>query len=481
MSNANQVAVGIIEEITQGTTPATPAFKGLRITAAPDLAVNPETVVSDEIASDRNISDLALVGIGSGGSLNHEISFEALDLIYEGAMSNPWIDKATRIGTGEVTDITTATDVNVVAGEVFQEGDIIIMEGWVDPANNGQFVALIGTTGSVIKLSSLVNESSNANVKIRTVGFQGASGDIDAVAGGINGLTATALDFTTLGLVPGEWLKIGGTLTAEKFVDPDDNAYVRISTIAASALNFDIVPADWGAETGAGLTIDLWLGSVLTNGITKKFYTIEEQFTDHVPVTYQYMRGMMVDGLTFTLNAKAIVTAEASFLGLSGEITETRFAGSTDEAAPTSDVLNTSSNVGQILENGLAIAGKNFVLDNTIVIANNLREQPAIGVLGAVGIGQGEFSLTGTLNTYFDDKTMVEKVINNTESAYNLVLRDNAEQALLIDLPRIKFASGFPEVSGKNTDTTVNLGFQAIKHPILGYTMLMQRFYVVEV
>jgi len=480
MSDTNRVAVGIVEEVTQGTTPATPAWKGLRITSAPDLAVNPETVVSDEIAADGNVSDLPLVGISAGGSLNHEVSFEALDLIYEGAMRNAWVDNSTRKGTGQITDITLTNNVNMTdTNDTYQQGDIVLMSGWPTAGNNGNFVLEATTDNDTLVITGLSNETAVAATQVRRIGHQGTAGDIDAVAGGTNGLTSTTLDFTTLGLAVGEWIKIGGVGASFRFATEANNGYCRISAIAANALDFDIVPTGWATEANTTETIKLWFGSRVTNGITKKFYSIEEQFQDQAP-TYQYFRGQMVDGLTLSLNAKAIVTAEATFLGLSGEITETRFAGSTDEAAPTNDVLNTSSNVGQILENGVAISGSNYVLANTISIANNLREQPAIGTLGAVGIGQGEFTLTGTLNTYFDDKTMVEKVINNTESAYNIVLADGANHSMLVDIPRLKFSSGFPEVPGKNEDTTVNLGFQGIKHATLGYSMLMQRFFYVE-
>ena len=69
MSDTNRVQIGLVEEATLGTTPATPAFQALRITNAPSLAFEPNTVVSEEIRSDRQITDLILVGAEAGGEV----------------------------------------------------------------------------------------------------------------------------------------------------------------------------------------------------------------------------------------------------------------------------------------------------------------------------------------------------------------------------------------------------------------------------
>ena len=53
---------------------------------------------------------------------------------------------------------------------------------------------------------------------------------------------------------------------------------------------------------------------------------------------------------------------------------------------------------------------------------------------------------------------------------------DNADHAIVIDAPRIKFAEGAPEVPGKNDDVTIALAYQAIRHTTFNYTLLWQRF-----
>ena len=68
-------------------------------------------------------------------------------------------------------------------------------------------------------------------------------------------------------------------------------------------------------------------------------------------------------------------------------------------------------------------------------------------------------------------------MINNSESSFDLRVADGEGQTLLFALPKLKFASGLPNVPGKNADVVLDLAFQAYRDPTLGYTMLCQRFY----
>jgi hypothetical protein len=91
-----------------------------------------------------------------------------------------------------------------------------------------------------------------------------------------------------------------------------------------------------------------------------------------------------------------------------------RAAGATDIAAPAFGVLNTTSNVGRIGFNGSTISGPNFVLAASFNINNNYRAQKSLGVLGAVGVGNGQFTVTGQLQTDFGDATIYNQILNNT-------------------------------------------------------------------
>ncbi|MFX9185023.1 hypothetical protein ABTN69_19710, partial [Acinetobacter baumannii] len=74
-------------------------------------------------------------------------------------------------------------------------------------------MASSGSTNITYPAATFVAETAPIPVgaSVRVVGFQGASGDIAAVTSGGNGLSSTALDFTTLGngVAAGRWVYIG--------------------------------------------------------------------------------------------------------------------------------------------------------------------------------------------------------------------------------------------------------------------------------
>jgi hypothetical protein len=73
----------------------------------------------------------------------------------------------------------------------------------------------------------------------------------------------------------------------------------------------------------------------------------------------------------------------------------------------------------------------------------------------------GKSRLTGTLTTYFEDKTLYEKFLNETESSIQLVLTDLDGNSYTIDLPRVKYNSGQPDVSGEGA-ITIGMEFVAL-------------------
>lgn len=486
MSDSNRVAIGIVPEVTFGTTPATPAFENLR-TTAPSLTYTPKTGVSNELRADRQITDLILLGTEAAGQINFEMSYNAQDTLLEAALFSAWVAKQTHLNVTADSSITDAgTVANTYAvnalGANYKLGQIVQASGFTNAANNQVFRVASSTATTVVgtALGLTAETAPPAGARLRVVGFAGASGDITATTVGGNALLATALDFTTLGLVIGEWIKIGGTAVGDQFAGTAaNNGMARISAITATRLSLDIVPLGWATDAAAAKTIKVWVGDYLRNGVTEKSFTIERQFQDHSPITYEYFRGMEISAYSMSFDAQAIATGSCSFSGRDAISQDSgRFAGATDVLAPTASVLNTSANVGRIAEGGVAVVGPNYVMAATIDINNNLRQQPAVGSLGAVGIGVGEFGVTGRLNTYFGNDDLYQKVLNNTASSYDikLIRTDASGQMLLFDLPQIKFSGGSPAVPGKNADVMADLQYQAYRHATLGYTMQAQRF-----
>jgi hypothetical protein len=467
-------------------------MRELDMTGAPSLAFTPDTTVSEKIRSDRQIDDLVLVGGEASGDINGELTFAVHDFLLEGAFFDVFQTRNSRLNDESASQITavTADEFTVLTGAVPVVDDIIRAEGFALAANNGYHVIdAVPSATQFTTVTANVEASPPNQARIKTVGRRGADGDLVLTISGSTGtLASTALDLSSLLLQAGDWIRLdnfSGT--------PANEDFYRISlTPTATLLTFDIVPTGAVTETPAG-KVDIYMGERLTNGTTFRSYSLEEEFTDHSPVTFQYFRGMTVDGLVVTAPSQAIVTMAFTFSGKDAFFSDSAEPASVPDELPAVDgagrvtgattitplplsVLNSSSNVGRISRGGVPITGSNFVLEAGLEIANNLRPLNAVGFLGATDIGSGEFGVTGSLDTYFDDSSLARDVVANAETSFDMRFEDSAAHTILIDAPRIKFSEGAPDVPSKNEDVTIALAYQAIRHSVFGYTLLWQRF-----
>ncbi len=312
LQSTNRVKISKVRESTFGVTPTSPVFKTLRTTSS-GLAINPKTVTSDEIDSNREVKDLILVGYEAGGDVAGELSFGAADDDLEEALQGTWASKPFRDNAGVadsvITAVTASTDTYTVnTGAAFVAGHLVYASGFDNAANNGLFVAQTGTSATSVAAPAspgLVDEAVPPGAAVlRVVGFQGATADLAATTVSGNGLTSTALNFTTLGLNVGEWVLVGGAAANTFFTTAASNGWCRISAISANRLSFDRVPTGFATDTGTGKTIQVFTGDFLKNGSTQRSNTFERQYLDHSPVTYEYIRGQVLDTLAINVPSR---------------------------------------------------------------------------------------------------------------------------------------------------------------------------------
>lgn len=484
MSDTNRVVLRAIEESTPGTTPATPAFFEVPSSGQPDLGFSPETVTSNLIRDDRQVSDLILVGGEAGGDNNSELAFEVHDRIYPGLFFNPFQSRLKyrnyAAAAAQITAVGASAYTVTNQGGPAVQNDIVRAENFANAANNGFKIVDAGATTTSVPIVGgglTVEASPPTTARLVVVGRRAAAADIVA-ATSPNRITSTTLDFTTLSLQPGDLLVLrgtGGTWPAT------NDGFCRVLSVAANSLVFDQVPTGWAADPGTGATVDFYLGERIVNGVTRQAYTLEREFSDHSPVTYQYLRGFQPDQHVLTAASQSIVEVNTTFAGRTAPLQDSgRFAGATTLPTPPFQVLNSSSNVAKLLRGGVSVlsdATKNYITELSLTINNNLRRKNAVGFLGAADIGAGEFNVTGSLSSYFDDKSIADQVVNNTETSLQAVFQDSALHVVVYDIPRLKWSEGRPEVPGKNDDVIINPNFQALRDNVFGYTMKYMRFY----
>jgi hypothetical protein len=500
MSDTNRVGLRFFRS-SQRTAPIPGGpfnLDQLRFTGTPNLAFVPNTIVSEEIRPDRQITDLILVGAEAGGDTGIELSYEAFDELITGAMFNVFTETTRKQGTGEITAFGAGTvDVDAggdfIVGQVTRLSDLLtgdvgdgIFEITVIAVNTLSLNPLAGTATTAI----LGTETADADTRLEVTGFAAqANAEITVVVAGgdaVFSFPAGALDDamgTGIPIAIGAWMKMAD------FATVGNNVWFRIREVDLVA-DTVTTEAQTGMATDAAATeqVIAFYGSRVENGaqaIGAHQFAVERRFEDHSPITRELFLGMALNNFNLTLAPQAIAVGSLTWFGFNSAVSD-NFGGDypelyavipVDVAASQFDVYNTSNDIGRLGRgvDPIDAAGVNFVLEATIEINNNLRRQPAVGVFGAAGIGVGELSVTGTLSTYFDNDEILQVILANSETTLDLITQGGDGRSMVFDLPRIKFSGGAPDVPGKNQDVTIPGTYQAIRSPVFGYTISNQR------
>lgn len=461
----------------------------MRITGE-SLSFSPDSSDSDEINSDRMLGDPIKQMQASAGGINFELSYPVdnspLSEVIRSAMYNPWVNSNVRDNDGTADSVITAmtgtTDVaTVTTGTAFVAGQLAKFTGFTSAANNGVFKCTTGSaTVPVFLGAGFVTEAAPAAAaRIKVVGFQGAAADITTHV--TNGLVSTLLDFTTLGLAVGQWIKIGGTAAGDKFATAAVNDWVRISgTITATNIPLDNLPVGWATDAGTGKTIKVWAGDQIKNGITPSPVSIERGFLGQTVPTYIVNNGMHAGNLTLNVASKAKITGSVAFTGMGGGESTTSLDASPD-AITTGLVMAANANVGRLGVNGSQLIGPNWAKDISFVLENNLRTVESVDSASPVAVREGECKVTGKMSTYFGNDTELAAFYAGTTRPINARVAKTS-QALIFQIPRATYrGGGNPNATAKNTDVMISFDYQASRDTTTNAHYIIDRVEYFEV
>jgi Phage tail tube protein len=480
-SNRRQIAA--VVEVTMGTTPGTPRMRQKLVTGE-SLKYAPTFTDSAEIRSDRMTSDSIQTGLDSAGACNWELhypfpdSYEDWDI--RSAMFNSWVNTPVRDNDGvadsQITDIgTVANTITVLTSAgtqvntgTFAIGHLVRTTGFATAGNN-RISILTGasSTTAVASAAGWVAEAAPpAAARVKVVGFGAGSGDITATA---TGLASTTLDFTTLGLAVGQWLKIGATATGNRFATAACNGRIRITAVAAHAITADNLPSGWTTDAGTGKAIYVWFGDRIINGTTTVSQTIERGDLGQATPVYIVQTGMVVSQFQMQVRPKQIVTGTTTYMGMTGSQSTTTLDAAIDSAPALTSYpqFGGSANVGRVNEYGAQFTSPNWCTQFDMSIANNLAAVECVDAIGPQDLVPGECTVTGSVQTIFGDNSVLSRFFNATPTSLSIVFQRNT-QALFVTLPRVTLNSdGSPNAGGKNQIITVSFGYRASKDDTL--------------
>lgn len=513
MSDTNRVRVAIGKTRAAAIpipddTPANAgiqSLKQLRITGTPNLASAPQTLTSNEIRPDRELTGLILTGVEAGGDVGIEQSSGATEDLLEGVLFNVW----SAVESGTISSASGA-DLTIGAAGNWANNMIARVEGMT--SGDGVYLIASGGGSTTLTMENLDGVGTPAftgsgTIKLAGVRISAATADL-AVAAGIGTLTlglnlATAV-FGTQGV--GDWIGVfaapGGS-----FDNAVNSGLFRISSVTGTEA---VIEAPNAITEDFDEDVDVFVGERLRAGsisIPNSSFLLERSYTDqendNTPGRYtrELFVGMAINSWSESLTPAQIATATPTFFGLRAfarnQLNASELYANADlqalgasavagvdaglDSVGQNLIYNTASSVARIGRGDVNLVDplvtKNLVNELSMTVNNNLRRRLAVGRFGTASIGVGELNVSGTLNTFFDDISILQDVLTDGfRTSINYALRSGDGRANLTDLPEVAFASGAPDVPGKNQDVTIPIGYQALRDPTLGFTISKQRF-----
>jgi len=429
------------------------------------------TVPRNPISKKRQRRKGAVTDLDSAVEFDHDITLHFFELIAEGFCFATW--QGTQWTNYGGTDITvdgsaeefTVPDLSVTPAA----GWLIWGAGFTNAANNGLHEVSGSPTATTIPVTTdLTTEATpSTNAIVEVAGVRGASGDLEIDSNG--DLISTSLDFTTLPLVVGQAVHVGGLASANRFTATANFGFARIDAIAANKLTLSKKKTVFVTDDGTGKQVDVLFGRFVTNVAVDDALYLERSFhfegaTPNLEAGgatgYEYSKGNYCNQIQFNIPRTNKATVTAGFVGTdTDDPTTTRKNGASAPINPLkTSAFNTSADVlrlrvTQVDETGLTT---DFT-DVTFTLNNNASPEKVIGVRGAKYINVGNFEVDIESTVLFTSSAVIAAIRANTTVTADFALR-NDEGAIFVDIPSCTLGGdtrNFPENESITLDMTV--------------------------
>lgn len=209
-------------------------------------------------------------------------------------------------------------------------------------------------------------------------------------------------------------------------------------------------------------------GATIKNAaqMTKTYYTIEKSITVGATTYYFPLKDCVPVQLDLNIAAEEDVTGKWTFMGGIAQDASTTATnnGTTPIAANTNPVMCGSFDLASLTADGSNITS--YIQSISLSIHKNPRRIVAINYPWGADVGFGSWSITGTMNVYFDGLDWYQAALDNTDLALVFSLDDDSGAVsgniYTFTFPKIKFLDSPFNAAGKDQDLIQAVNFQAI-------------------
>ena len=274
------------------------------------------------------------------------------------------------------------------------------------------------------------------------------------------GVTASTKKFTrSAGSFITDGFRPGDIIRTSSFSNTANNGDWRVTAVTATELTVveptGVTLTDETEASGKSLTFP---GKRLDLISTILPFLVERQFSD--VTQYQLYNGCAVDQWQLNVQPEAIIGGSFNIIGMSAAaIVSSSVSSVAASAAATNSPFAAFD--GAIFEGALAIAVATSV---EMTLARNRSLNPVIGSKFSPDVFGGQANITGNLLAYFENATLLNKFVNETESSIWFRFDDpnSSTDFMSIVLPRVKYTGGSMDPPQEGP-ISMEMPFEALK------------------
>lgn len=464
--------------------PGSPVWYPVEPNSYGEFGAQTKTVKREPITASRQKRKGAVVGLDVAAGFNLDFTSKVPYIMMQGFMFADWRAKDNL----PVTAVSGTQYTVASGGAAFLANDLLYAENFNVAGNNGLKVPTASTATTVSAPGLAVEASPPSTACITRVGRQGAAGDYTlTVVNSRAQLNCTAGNFSTLGLIPGEWVWLGGDTAITQFATATCNGWYRVFSVANLTLVFDRWPGDVNgdpvADAGATKTIQLFLGHCIKNEATpalQKFRTYQfERFLGGT--RYQYELGCGANTLKVNVKMNDKVTLDMSYVALDEDLTQVAAKAGTRATIEKEVVFNSATSFSRLRL--LGADGKtpvtSIMTDLTLTIDNGIEPLDGItNALGSVDLKASDFMVSGSIEAYLSTLAAVAAVKANPDCSIDFGMVENVgtnATGWLFDVPLLMLGDGRLKVE-KDKPIKLPVNLDAAGHETLNHTLLAMRF-----
>lgn len=476
--DSNVVGLNYAEEECLGVLPTAPKWQALEPNSYSDFGGELSTASRSPISASRQNKKGAVTDLSAKAGFELDFTHTALNDLLQGLFFADMRKKAEL-----PVSAVTATGFTVAGNTKIKANDIVLASGFTTPSLNKTYVAT-GATATEIAVAGVTQKAEKGTVQV--VGHSFGASDLKfVVENKIYAIQSTAKNLTELGLIAGEWIFVGGDNANEQFANVKP-FYARVDSVTANKITFDngTFPDNLTSDDGASKTIKVFVGTVIKNendpaNIKRRSYTFERTL-GKVASTNQdqaeYVSGAVFGEFSFKASQGEFATAELTFTATDSQY-KTGALLSNDKltSAKGESAFNTAVDMRamrlSLVDKTKTVSAPLFayLTELSLEVNNNLSENKALGVLGAMDVSAGNFEVKGSTTAYFATTEAQQAVRNYSDVGLSAIFaKENI--GFLFDIPLLGLGGGQNSVEKDNPITTA-LEIQGAENKN-GYTLM---------